>query len=302
MKKRALGNTGLNVSVLGFGCASYWGMPYYSEKEAGQLIHTALEHGINFFDTGHSYSHGNAEPRLGRILKEIPSNIRSNLVISTKAGTRNKNYSGTYKDFSPTWVKQSVEISLRQLGLEQIPLLHLHGPQVADFTDELIQLISSLKKQGKIHSFCVNSFDTEVLNYCLNSKDIDCVMIDYNFLKQDRKPLIKLLYEAKKGVIGGAALANHVFVNPFKKIRRPRDIWYLLRAFKNHREGVEKAKQFNWINSVAGLTANQIALAFALENPHISCSVFGTTRIKHLEENISAVGLQLSDEIKARLS
>ena len=128
MKKRPLGNTGLNISVLGFGCASYWGMPYYSEKDAAQLINIAVDKGVNFFDTGHSYSHGNAEPRLGRVLKKIPQNIKHNLILSTKAGTKNKKYGGVIKDFSPSWIKQSVDLSLKQLGVEQISLLHLHGP------------------------------------------------------------------------------------------------------------------------------------------------------------------------------
>lgn len=301
MEKRRLGKSDLNLSVLGFGCASYWGMPYFSETEAVSLVHRALELGINFFDTGHSYSHGNAEPRLGRLLQTLPKNRRSELIISTKAGTRNNKYLGTYKDFSPAWVAKSVEMSLSQLGLERIPVFHLHGPQNSNFTPELVRLIEDLKASGKIGVLCVNSFEDDVLEFCLKTDVVDCVMLDYNILRQDREDLITRYSESGKGVIAGAALANHVFVHPLKKLRKPQDVWYLLRAMKNHRQSIEKAKKYQWIQSVENFSPNQIAIAFALENPKISCSVFGTTRLKHLEENVSAATIKLPRSIVARL-
>ena len=71
MKYRQLGNTELRVSEISLGCSGFWGNRYFSEKKATAVIYAAFERGINFFDTGHNYSSFNAEPRLGRIIKEI---------------------------------------------------------------------------------------------------------------------------------------------------------------------------------------------------------------------------------------
>ncbi len=84
MRYRALGRTGLTVSELGFGCASWWGKPRFEERTAIGLVHEALDRGVTLFDTGASYSAGEAEPRLGRALKGRDT---SSLVIATKAGT-----------------------------------------------------------------------------------------------------------------------------------------------------------------------------------------------------------------------
>jgi len=96
MNNRILGTTNIEISEIGIGCASYWGKKNFSEKEAIKVVHTALEKGINFFDTGHSYSDGNAEPRLGKALKDIVN--KNELNISTKAGTRIGNNKKLYKD------------------------------------------------------------------------------------------------------------------------------------------------------------------------------------------------------------
>jgi aryl-alcohol dehydrogenase-like predicted oxidoreductase len=61
MKKRILGSTNIKISEIGLGCASYWGKKNFSETQAIKVVHTALDKGINFLDTGHSYSDGNKE-------------------------------------------------------------------------------------------------------------------------------------------------------------------------------------------------------------------------------------------------
>ena len=82
-----------------------------------------VDGGVNFFDTGASYSGGNAEIRLGRILKGMDT---QNLIIGTKAGTVIRE-GRLYKDYSPSSITLQVENSLRNLGLERLPLLQLHG-------------------------------------------------------------------------------------------------------------------------------------------------------------------------------
>lgn len=304
MEFRPLGKTGLNISSLGFGCASYWGMPFYSEKEAASLVHYGIDQGINFFDTGHSYSLGNAEPRLGRILKNISPSKSRDLIISTKAGTRNGKGTKVFSDYRPSWIRKSVELSLRQLGLETIPILHLHRPILSDLKDELFDVLVNLKSSGMVQVLSINSFDDEIIDAIPKYPAIECLMLDYNFLKQYRETQIEILTNAGVAIIGGAALANHVYVHPVKKLRGLRDLWYLLRILKNsqHKAALKKAEEsFSWLHHVEGITSNQIAIAFSLSNPLISSAIFGTTRMNHLQENLCALDIKLPQEIMNRI-
>jgi len=165
VKQRKIGLTGISVSELGLGCASYWGKERFDESEAMRIVSTAIDQGVNLFDTGHSYSEGNAEVRLGKALKNIQD--KSDLVISSKAGTRISNKGKLYKDFSPNWIRESCKLSLKRLGLESLPLFHLHGPAVSDLNDELIDELLKLKAEGLVRAIGVNSFDDNVLEKVL---------------------------------------------------------------------------------------------------------------------------------------
>src|SRR5205085_12525751 len=123
MLYRPLGVTGLTVSELGYGCASWWGKPAFDERTALGLVHAALDGGVTLFDTGASYSGGEAEPRLGRALK---GRDLTRLVVASKAGTYYADRR-VRRDFSPGAVTESAERSLRNLRLEMLPLLQLHG-------------------------------------------------------------------------------------------------------------------------------------------------------------------------------
>lgn len=148
MDKRILGSTNIEISEIGLGCASYWGKKNFSETQAIKVVHTALDNGVNFLDTGHSYSDGNAEPRLGKALKDVTN--KNDMCVSSKAGTRIGENGRLYKDFSPKWIEESCHLSIKNMGLDHLPLLQLHGPQISDFTDELFEKLLKLKEEGTI--------------------------------------------------------------------------------------------------------------------------------------------------------
>ncbi|MDP3244335.1 MAG: aldo/keto reductase [bacterium] len=299
MNYRLLGRTGLLVSEIGFGCASFWGMKIFSEKEGKALVHAAIDRGVTFFDTGSSYSGGNAEPRLGRALKE--SATKGDLIITTKAGTRIGSNGKLYKDFSPGWVRQSVENSLQNLGLDVLPLLQLHGPSLFHLTDDLMEMLAQLRKEGKIKHFSVNSFDTPVIEFVIKLPIFDAVMIDYNILRLEREALIKKLATAKIGILAGNALAGGFFNSSQFLIPRIRNIWYTLRALRYKRADIVSGYRYRFINHVENWTGSQVALAYVLRNPDIACAVLGTTQMAHLLENLSTSGRTLSDNIFKRI-
>lgn len=294
MRHRPLGQTGMTVSEIGFGCASWWGQRRFEEREAVALVHAAIDGGVTFFDTGAAYSGGEAEPRLGRALH---GRDLDGLVIATKAGTYHDGRR-VVRDFRPEAVEASVERSLRRLGLETLPLLQLHGPAIADLTPEMLESLTGLKRRGLVRALGANSFDPAVIDHIVSLPEFDVVMIDYNVLRPERQPLVARAAAAGKGVLAGMALAMGHANRQILRLGSPRDIWYALRALKNHRADIGKGAHFGFLSHLEDMTASQAALAYVLENGAISCAVVGTTRMAHLQENLTASGLRLNEHTR----
>jgi len=298
MLYRPLGRTGLQVSEIGYGCASWWGKPAFPEATALGLVHAAIDLGITFLDTGASYSAGEAEPRLGRALKGRDG---SRLVVATKAGTFHAGGGRIGRDFSPAAVTASAERSLRNLGLDVLPLLQLHGPAVSELTDELLGALGDLKARGLVRALGVNSFDPAVIEHVIGLPQFDAVMVDYNVLRPEREPLVARAAAAGKGVLAGMALAMGHTGLKVAKIRGPQDLWYAARGLARHREEVRRGARFGFLHRQPGLTGSQAALAYVLTNPDVSCAVIGTTRLAHLQENAAASGMALPPALMARI-
>ena len=298
MLYRPLGKTGLIVSEIGLGCASWWGQKAFDERQAVNLVHAALDNGVTFFDTGAAYSGGEAEPRLGRALKG--RNLHG-VVIATKAGTRHDGRR-VIRDFSPQGIEASVERSLRNLGLDTLPLLQLHGPAAAELDDKMLAMLGGLKRRGLVRTLGVNSFDPALIEHVAGLPVFDVVMVDYNVLRPERAPLIARAAGQGKGVLAGMALAMGHANRQVLRLRAPRDIWYALRALKNHRADISSGARFGFLSHVPDMTASQAALAYVLANPDVSCAVVGTTRMAHLIENLGASGMSLSREVLDRIA
>jgi aryl-alcohol dehydrogenase-like predicted oxidoreductase len=298
MRRRPLGRTGLEVSELGFGCASWWGKPGFEERTALDLVHQALDLGITLFDTGASYSAGEAEPRLGRALKGRDA---SGLVIATKAGTYHAGGGRIARDMSPPAIAASAERSLKNIGLDTLGLLQLHGPAAHELTDDMLETLASLKARGLVRAVGLNSFDPAVIDHSIGLEVIDVVMVDYNLLRPEREPLIARAAAAGKGVLAGMPLAMGHTGPLLNRLRGPQDLWYAARALAKHRDEVAKGARFHFLHRQPEMTGSQAALAYVLANRDVSAAVFGATRPAHLRENAGASGLVLSNVLMGRI-
>lgn len=297
MRYRPLGSTGLIVSELGFGCASWWGKSAFDEGSAVALVHEALDLGVTLFDTGSSYSAGEAEPRLGRALK---GRNTKNLILATKAGTYHAGGGRIARDMSPQAIVSSAERSLQNLGVEALGLLQLHGPSIHEL-DGLLDTLANLKATGLTRAVGLNSFDPAVIEHAVGIAEIDVVMIDYNVLRHDREPLIERAAAAGKGVLAGMPLAMANTQSLLSRIKAPRDLWYAARALAKHRGDVASGSRFRFLHELPDMTGSQAALAWVLANPHVSAAVFGATRLTHLRENIAAAEVSLSEKLRRRI-
>lgn len=308
MKKRILGNTGIELSEIGYGAAALFGKDVLgkqgiTEETAYELFYTAIKYGVSFFDTGINY--GYAEERLGRCIKKaIDDTIisRSDIVIETKCGETILQ-DGSYgpSDWSPDWIKRSLEISLERLKLDYIDLLAMHGGCEKKELEPLLRTFEEMKKSGLIRAFGVNSFNTSFLEFVAKERIFDYVMLDYNIMRQDRENLIEKLTSAGIAVIAGSAMGESLYSKKIFKVRSRNDLWYLLRALVRFKDLMHKSKDFRFLTKYKEFTANQLALRYVLDNNLISSAVFSTTNPKHLAENLKAEEIIMPEKIRKEI-
>lgn len=298
MRRRPLGRTGLIVSELGFGAASWWGKPRFDERTALGLVHEALDLGVTLFDTGASYSAGEAEPRLGRALK---GRDVSGLVVATKAGTHHAGGGRIARDMSPAAIAASAERSLRNLGIDALGVLQLHGPAAHELNDDMLATLASLKARGLVRAVGLNSFEPAVIDHAVGLEVIDVVMVDYNVLRPEREPLIARAAAAGKGVLAGMPLAMGHTRPLLDRLRGPQDLWYAARALAKHRKELSEGARFRFLHRLPDMTGSQAALAYVLANEAVSAAVFGATRATHLRENVHASGLAVPEALMRQI-
>jgi len=151
MDHRELGDSGIEVSEIGFGAwvigTDWWGDR--DESDALGLVETALDHGITYFDTGDVYGHGRSEELLGRVLAERGEEM----VVATKVGYDFYNnpqagHGELPKEMDADYLRTAVDRSLDRLGVDHVEYLQLHNPDVAEMTPGVLELLDELREEG----------------------------------------------------------------------------------------------------------------------------------------------------------
>ncbi|HKL53340.1 MAG TPA: aldo/keto reductase [Wenzhouxiangellaceae bacterium] len=296
--RRPLGRTGREISELGLGCASYWARPGFAEHRARAVFDAALACGITLFDTGGSYAGGEAERRLGRMVKASGVDLE-NLVLATKAGTRSGRNGRIVRDFSPGGVTEQVHESLERLGLERISLLQLHGPGPADLTDDLLAALDRLRGEGKVELIGINA-GADMLDQILGRPPFDVLMPFISVANTHNAGLARRAADAGQGVLVAEPLARMRFAPPLARwMTRSSGLWYLARALSQRGSHAERRcrKCLRKALAVPGWTPAQLALAWVLARPGVSSAVFGTTRPEHVLELAQACARPLPDAV-----
>ena len=153
---------------------------------------------------------------------------------------------------------------MSRLGLDAIPLLHLHGPEIADITDDLLDTLARLKEERKVLHLSVNSFDVNVIEHVMTLPLFGAMMIDYNILRPEREPIIAKLAARHLGIMAGMALGGGLYRKDRFRIRGIQDAWYIARAWKNYRSDFRRGRNFHFLAQEQRLTAAEIALAWVL--------------------------------------
>ncbi|MCB0652500.1 MAG: aldo/keto reductase [Saprospiraceae bacterium] len=180
MNYNRLGKSGILISEVSMGCMS---LNIDEPEKAAKLIHTAIDLGINFFDTADLYDQGRNEALVGTAI----NGKREDVVIATKVGNQ-WNEKGTSWSWNPrkAYILSAVEESLKRLNTDYIDLYQLHGGTLEDPIEEIIETFEFLKEQGKIRSYGISSIRPNVIREYIKRSNIDSVMMQYSLL--DRRP------------------------------------------------------------------------------------------------------------------
>jgi aryl-alcohol dehydrogenase-like predicted oxidoreductase len=280
LKKRRLGNSDLFVTELGLGCMSIG----TEEITARRIIDTALDEGINYFDTADLYDFGENEKIVGKALKEI----RDKVIIATKVGNRwNPSKDGWSWDPSKSYIKEAVKTSLKRLGTDYIDLYQLHGGTNGDPIDNTIAAFEELKAEGMIRYYGISSIRPNVIREFVKKSSIVSVMMQYSIL--DRRPeeeALPLLQDNGVSVVSRGPLAKGVLSE--RMLEKASEKGYLDYSLKELSEILPLLKE----KVASARSFTEVALQYNLANPAVASVVAGASSPEQIRNNAKAVRSQ----------
>jgi aryl-alcohol dehydrogenase-like predicted oxidoreductase len=300
MKYRNLGNTGLQVSEIGLGTWQIGGAFTFGGQQIGwsgmddatsrEILKTAFDSGINFFDTADVYGRGHSEELIGAFIADLGTAHRQELVLSSKVGNRELESGEWVKDFSPEWIRESVEGSLKRLQTDVIDVYHLHSPgSNFDYSAEIVNTLESIRRAGKIRFYGVSLIPpgrgqspTEQGMDVINSgRCCDFFQLVYNILEREVEvTLMSECAERNLGVIVRVPLQSGFLSGKYNaETRFPKDdvrsVWYTPQRI---REQVAQVNRLSFLLRGEERTLAQAALQFCLAQPAVSTVIAGARR------------------------
>lgn len=319
MERRKLGRTGIEVSLLGFGCGAVGGLmvgggPADQERAAAR----ALDMGINYFDTAAQYGNGRSETNLGRVLKSLkPKGITVGTKVRLPPTERGQIAAG---------IASALDESLKRLQMEQVDLFQFHNAIVdktsganfsaASMLEDVVPAFEKLRQQGKIRFFGITAVgETPALHKVVDAQAFDTAQVSYNLLNpspggavpgnypaQDYGNLLGHTRAADMGVINirvvaGGALSGSADRHPLGS--PPPDP---IGSGGSYNTDVARAQRLApLVGEGHADSLIEASLRFVIANPGVSTVLLGYSTMEHLEYAARAINKgPLSEAAMAR--
>ena len=305
MEYRELGRTGYRVSTMSFGAwaiGGTWGE--VDDAESLAALHTALDHGVNFFDTADVYGDGRSEQLLARLRRERSEPFYT----ATKAGRRLP--AQTVEGYNAANLTSFVERSLRNLEVEALDLLQLHCPPTPVYDQDVaFDVLDSLVAAGKIKYYGVSVETVAEALRAIEHPNVQSVQIIFNMFRfKPSDTFFAAAEERKVGILARVPLASGLLSGKFRA-----DSHFAAddhRAFNRNGESFDRGETFSGVDYATGLRAvdelralvpagaslAQFALRWITMFPQVTCAIPGAKRPDQVAENVVAGDLPPLDD------
>jgi aryl-alcohol dehydrogenase-like predicted oxidoreductase len=311
MEHRALGTTGVEVSPLCLGAMMFGAWGNTDHDDSTRIIHRALDAGINFIDTADVYSRGESEEIVGRALE---NGRRDQVVLATKVhGSMGDD--PNERGNSRRWIVREVENSLRRLRTDWIDLYQIHRPEPDTDIDETLGALTDLVRAGKVRYIGSSTFpasqivEAQWVAERRGRERFVCEQPPYSLLARGvEADVLPTCRRYGIGVIPWSPLAGGWLSGRYSKgtdidpSRRAQMVprRYDMSLPENHRK-LDAADALGRLAGEAGLTLIHLALAFVIRHPAVTAAIIGPRTMDHLESQLGAADVQLSDDVLDRI-
>ena len=293
MEYKAIAGTGLNVSRMCLGTMMFGGQT--SKEDSIEIVHKALDGGINFFDTANIYTKGSCETILGEALE----GHRREVVLATKVG--GPSWPGPNgRGLGRVHVLASVEESLKRLRTDYIDIFYYHFPDHVTPVEEMIETMDLLVKQGKIRYWGVSNFSAwEICRMIEKARAMGCkapviTQSVYNLLTRGAdEELIPFVKEYKIGLVaynplaGGLLTGKHSRGAAAENSRFTLEKGYYNRYFKEN--NFDAIDVLSGIAKEAGISLLELSERWVLSESAVSAPIIGVSKLSQLLQNIEIV-------------
>ena len=307
MKYRPLADTGVFVSELCLGAMTFGGRDGMWEVIAGldqkavdEIVHRAIDAGINFIDTANVYAAGESETMLGRALGAR----RKDIVLATKARGR---MSPAPNDvgLSRLHITRAIDASLARLGTEYIDLYQIHRFDPLTNMEDTLRALDDLVRAGKVRYIgCSNLAAWQLMKALAISRDqrlerFRCTQSYYSLVGRDlEREMIPLLQDQGLGLLVWSPLAGGFLSGKFTRTTGDE----AARRAKFDFPPLNKEKGFDVLDALTkvaarhGASVPQIALAWILAKPSVTSVIIGARKLPQLDDNLKAIDVALTPE------
>ncbi len=296
MEYREIGKTGMKVSSLSFGASSLGGVFHSLREEEGiEAVRAAVDNGINFIDVSPYYGHLKAEHVLGKALKHID---RDKFYLSTKVGRYGKD-GENYWDYSAHKSKESVYESMDRLNVDYIDLINVHDIEFADLElvcNETLPALTELKEMGIVKHVGITNLTLHHFKYVINNVPagmVESILSFCHFTLNDDSLIdyLDFFEENNVGVINASPFSMGLLTE------RGAPEWHP--APKPLQNLTRKAAEYC---KSKGKSLEKLAVQYSISNPRIATTLFSTTRVSSVLQNIEwskeAIDEELLIEVK----
>lgn len=298
MQKRTFGNTGLEVTTVGFGAMTIGGA--FGEVDDGESIaalHAAVDAGMNFIDTSNAYGEGHSETLIAQFLSQRSD--RDDILVFSKGGN---NMVTRQRNFNPDYIQTCLDESLARLG-RAIDFYMLHNPNVDNMSaQDSYEVLERAQQAGKIRHWGVSVNNLAECELTVSQGSAAGMQMEYNVMNQIAAPAFAQAARSGVAVIARVPLGRGFLSGRFgvdhqfgdgdtrKRNLTPEN----LQKFQGKLELVKQEA------SALGITPAALALRFCISNPHVSCVIPGIRTAKQARENAAACE-PLPEDVMQRL-